>query len=550
MGDMTRRHPTRLVLGLVLLAGAQLHCGDDEGNGFGDGSGLGSGNGFGTGSGGPSPDPSAGNGSMGPGGGNTNVNFGGAQDFGFVRGLLEAGEVPRAVDFIDSGFFAEHQTPLPEPICGERVCVQGMLGVMGNLIDGSPCTLLQVGLNSPIIINDQDVQPLDLAVVIDVSGSMQSGDKIGFVRDGLRQMVNELNDDDRIALIAYATESSFRVQPGPVQGRRNELFDAIDRLQAGGGTNLLAGLEDGFQSVLQGPEGYARRVILLSDGRPTAGVVSTQAILNVSLGYVSEGIGLTTIGLGTDFNQELMSRLAEGADGNHYFVENASAVDEVFEEELRYFTVAVAKDLQLDVAVDENFSVDQVYGSPSFQADGAGGRLEVGSVFLAHRRSPDDVTDGNGRRGGGSALLFELMARPSDGPEPATTEVARIEASFLDPELGERVSDELVVEYPFSPSTVLETGFFENDIVTKSFVMLNIFVGMQRAAAEFEAGRGEGAYGILIRLRAAVEDYNEEVQDTDIELDLELIDRMAANIETRIAPPPPPEIPENPWPAD
>lgn len=527
------------------MAAVAVGCGDDSA--IGDESAIGDSDGFGNnggGTGAQQPDPGQ------PGGGNTNVNFGGAQDFGFVRGLLEAGMVPRSSDFVDAGFFAEHQTTLPEPVCGERVCVQGMLGVMGNLTDGSPCTMLQVGLNSPIVLTDEDVLPLDLAVVIDTSGSMRSGDKLGFVQDGLRRMVNELRDDDRVALITYATESSFRMQPGPVAGRRNELLDAIDGLVADGGTNLMAGLEDGFQSVLQGPDGYARRVILLSDGRPTAGEISTPAILAASLGYVSEGVGLTTIGLGTDFNQDLMTRLAEGADGNHYFVEDASAVDEVFEEELRYFTVAVAKDLELSVEVDGNFRVDQVYGSASFRPDDAGGALEVGSVFLAHRRSPDDVTDGDGRRGGGSALLFELMPRASDGPEPETTEVARISASFVDPERNERVTDELVVEYPYPPSKVLTTGYFENAFVTKSFVMLNIFVGMQQAAAEFEAGQGAEAFATLVRLQAAVEDYNEEVQDKDIELDLELISQMAANIEARIAPPPPPEIPINPWPAD
>ena len=85
------------------------------------------------------------------GGGNTNVNLSGAGDFGYVRRLLDDGIVPDPDELEPDGFFAEHHTPLPEPDCGERVCTQAMLGVLGNLINGNNCTMLQIGLNSPLI---------------------------------------------------------------------------------------------------------------------------------------------------------------------------------------------------------------------------------------------------------------------------------------------------------------------------------------------------------------------------------------------------------------
>jgi Ca-activated chloride channel family protein len=107
----------------------------------------------------------------------TNVNLGGSQDTGFLRGQLEAGMVPTPAALDAAGFFAEHHIELPPPTCGARLCVQPMLAVMGNLLDGQNCTLLHVGLNSPLVADPGERPPLSLAVVVDVSGSM-TGQKI------------------------------------------------------------------------------------------------------------------------------------------------------------------------------------------------------------------------------------------------------------------------------------------------------------------------------------------------------------------------------------
>jgi Ca-activated chloride channel family protein len=535
-----------------MAVGVLVACGDESSVGIerGDGTdstdmtdGTDATDGTDSGGMGPPPDPNT--------GGNTNVNFGGAQDFGFIRQLLDNDLIPRPEDFVDTGFFAEHQTPLPQPMCGERICVQGMLGVMDNIFNGEPCLLLQVGLNSPIRIDGRDSYPLSLSLVVDVSGSM-TGEKLNFVLLGLRRMINELSDSDRVALITYSDRATVEHPLAPVGGNRNTLNDILDRLGANGGTNLWAGLEAGYRQLAdQRLEGHNHRVILLSDGQPTVGLTNAQAIVDRSAPYNSEGTGLTTIGLGTDFNQDLMLDLAEQADGNAYFIENLAALDEVFTEELAYFTLAVARDLELEVRMDDNFRIVQAYGAPRFDFTASRGDLSVPSVFLAHRRSPDDVTPDGGRRGGGSALLMELMPNLSEGPEPAQTDVATLHATFIDPTTGEVAEDDLTVSYPFAPSVVLDSGYFENDIVTKSFVMLNIFVGMQQAAAEFHDGRPTDGLAIIERLLAAVIDYNEEVDDTDIEFDIELLGQMRDVMIALNTPPPPPEaVPEDPWPAD
>ena len=361
--------------------------------------------------------------------------LGGAQDMGYFRRLLDDGIIPTSEDFEAAGFFAEHHTPLPEPDCGERVCVQAMLGVMGNLINGNNCTMLQIGLNSPIVADPGSRPPLNLSVVVDVSGSMRDAGKIDFVRQGLEQLIDALHDDDQVALITYSSDATVLFEMAALRDGRNQLRSLVRRIDAGGATNLFEGLESGFrQSLGAYDSGRQNRLILLSDGNPTAGITNTDAIMAMSRAFNSEGVGITSVGLGTDFNYELMRGLAEQGDGNYYFVEDAAAVDEVFSQEISYFTVPVAFDLELELSAGSDYRFVRAHGSSFWEDTADGGRLSVPSVFLAHRVSHDDVEPGGGRRGGGSALLIELMPDVTpDGREPGEARVAEITARFRSP---------------------------------------------------------------------------------------------------------------------
>ncbi len=483
----------------------------------------------------------------------TNVSFGGAQDFGFFRGQLEAGLVPSMASLDAPGFFAEHHVQLPPPACGERICLQPMVAVMGNLMNGENCTMLNLGLNSPIAANPGERPPLSLAVVVDVSGSMQ-GAKIEFVRQGLELLIDGMRDEDELAIITYSDAAEVVTEMTPVGSARVELRRVARGLQADGATNLHAGLIAGYRQVLDTIDGDRQnRVILLSDGVPTAGITHAQSILEESRGYNSDGIGLTTVGLGQDFNIELMRGLAEQADGNFYFLEDSGAVDEVFEEELSFFVVPVAFDLELSLTAGSDYNFGRALGSPLWEDSAAGGSLEIPSVFVAHRESDQDVTDDDGRRGGGSSLLVELMPRAGGGNGDGAT-IATIDLSFREPGNPERQFDQVVIDYPHDPAVLLAEGFFDAEEVAsvqKSFVMLNIFVGMEMACEDFHSGRaGFETIAALDNLIAAVEDYNEEVDDLDIELDLELLDMLRDNL-VRSGVPEQEFVPrDDPWPAD
>lgn len=489
--------------------------------------------------------------------GNTNIALGGSQDFGYFRNLLNNNKVPELKDFEAAGFFAEHHTPNPPPTCGERVCLQTMLGVMGNLSTGQSCTMLQIGLNSPIVADPNMRPPLSLALSIDVSGSMNQGGKIDFVRSGLEKLIDGMRDTDKIALITYSDGVNTIFPMAEVGLQRVRLRELARGLVAVGGTNLHDGLKAAFQEVLKGVDiKRSNRVVLLSDGQPTVGITGTQAILDMSKSFNSEGIGLTTIGLGTDFNAPLMRTLAQQGDGNFYFLENSGAVSEVFTEELSFFTVPVAFDLKVTMTTGTHYNFGRAYGSPFWKDSATGGGLEVPSVFLAHRKSHADQTPTGGRRGGGSALLIELMPKrdTDDGSGLSSADVSTVQFSFREPGTNRIVTKEVVVNYPDAPWRTPAIGFFQSAdlaIVQKSFVMMNMYTGIEDACRAFHTGDRRPILGNLARLVAAVVDYNEEIMDKDIEADLVML-RQFMDVLRRngVVDPAQPMIPQNPWPRD
>jgi Ca-activated chloride channel family protein len=489
--------------------------------------------------------------------GNTNIALGGAQDFGYFRRLVAAGQVPQPQDFDAAGFFAEHHTALPPPTCGQRVCLQTMMAVMSSLSSSANCTMLQLGLNSTLVADPSMRPPLNLVIAVDVSGSMNDGGKIDFVRAGLEQLIDGMRDTDQLALVTYSNEARVLFPMAEVGLRRAELRALVQGLVANGATALYDGLKAAYVEALgHHDSGRQNRVILLSDGQPTVGITSLPEIFSMSRGYNSDGVGLTTIGVGTDFNPVLMRDLAQQADGNFYFVESAGAVKEVFGDELSYFTVPVAFDLKLELLAGPSYDVGRAYGSSFWKEGGlrAGG-LEVPSVFLAHRRAHNDQTPEGGRRGGGSALLVELSPRVTgdDGSGATMAQVARVRVSFREPGTNRIVTDEVAVDYPHPPWLTPERGFFQSsdlNIVQKSFVMLNLYTGIEEACRDFHSGDRRNILVRLTRLRAAVVDYNEEVKDADITADVALLDQLIALLRRNGVTDPSAPPPANPWPAD
>jgi Ca-activated chloride channel family protein len=483
-------------------------------------------------------DDDSGDAAQGPG--STGIGQGGAQDFGAFRALLDVGEIP-GPDTLDSvGFFNEHKIELPPAECGHDVCVHGLLGVMGNMISGANCTMVMIGLNSPLDPASIERPPLNLALAIDTSGSM-AGAPIARVREGLLRMLDALQPEDHVSLVAFSDRA--RVIADGDSGDFRTFAAAIEELHAAGSTNIYDGLRSAYELVERDFDAERQnRVILLSDGEATAGVLQSARIAELGRAYAEQGIGLSTIGLGVEFDPALLRTLAEAGAGTFHFVEDAAAVREVFSEEVQLVVVPIAQRGTLELRVAEGYELRALYGTRLSNLDPTSAWIELPTLHIAHRQSADDVE--GGRRGGGGVIIAELVPA---GDSPA--DVGSIELAYDDPRSGERVSQEALVSSPEIDDDTLEGGYFGGPGVEKAFVALNVYAGFEIAATAAAGGDYGTAIATLEALADNASEWLDANPDPDIEDDLEYVDRFIELLERQEVLARPAQ-PPNPWPRD
>jgi Ca-activated chloride channel homolog len=522
---------TKTLLALLLAAGCDAGFASKSGNAPGDHATAGPGGGQpglndpgGAATGGSSGAAGAG-GSSSMGNGNFgNIGFSGAQDFGAFRRALDDGRVPPRDTIDAAGFFAEHFTSLPPPTCGKQFCLHGMLSVSKDLARGGPLTLLQMGMNSSIDPATVSKPPLNLAVVLDHSGSMAAAGKMDFAKEGVKLLIDALGSSDTFTLLVFDDQVQTVFGPAHVTDKEG-LKGKVSEIQPAGGTNIYDGLEAGYKAVLTTPvETEQRRVIFLTDGLPTVGRTDVGTIRAMSVGYNQKYVGLTTIGLGGDVNVPLLRGLAEGGGGNFYFVEKPAAVQEVFTEELAFFVAPVAYDLELTFSELPNYSLKAVHGTALWQPVMGGGKVSVPSVFLVSRTSTMPGPNG-GRRGGGSAIMAELarsLTAPTTGPEP----VGKLTLKYRIPGHTEVETQEAEVSYlnPAGPAPEVP-DFYSDKAVEKNTLILNFFFAF-RDATTYAPSDPKRALDLLTGFQTRIQPRLSEWSDEDLQDDLKLLQRF------------------------
>ncbi len=228
-------------------------------------------------------------------------------------------------------------------------------------VDGGPSpfnednVLVRVGVQGEIV-SDDDRGDATLTFVIDTSGSMDRDDRLGLVKESLTILVDELNDDDRVAIVTYSDSSGIVLEPTRVSDR-DEILDAIDDLETGGSTNLESGLREGYDLARSAfNEDGINRVIIASDGVANAGITDVDALGRFIREDADNGIDLVTIGFGLgNFNDVLMEQLADNGDGFYAYVDTIDEAERLFEDELTSTLLTVAKDAKIQVEFDEQF---------------------------------------------------------------------------------------------------------------------------------------------------------------------------------------------------
>lgn len=230
------------------------------------------------------------------------------------------------------------------------------------VLSGSRQTaVVKVTLDAPKAPKLNKRPPVNLTIVMDRSGSM-GGQKIDKAREAAIAALLRLGPEDIFSLVTYDDQVTTVV---PAQSAANTewIEGRIRSVTAGGSTALFAGVSQGASEVRKHLDGrYVNRILLLSDGLANVGPSTPAELGRLGTALRKEGISVTTIGVGTDYNEDLMAQMAQNSDGNTYFVESSVDLPRIFASELGDVLSVVAGKVTIDVEFPEGIRPLRIIG--------------------------------------------------------------------------------------------------------------------------------------------------------------------------------------------
>ncbi len=238
--------------------------------------------------------------------------------------------------------------------------------------EGGVSTLL-LDLATPQSLRKSDRLPVDIAFVLDRSGSM-SGDKLPLAKQAILSAVTRLSDRDRIALVVYDNEVDTLLPLMPATaGTQQALRSVLAMVDARGSTNLSGGWLQGC-GQLAGSVGdeaagetaeRIHRVILLTDGQANQGIVDPDELATHAQELRHRGITTTTLGVGVDFDGPFLSQLAEAGGGNFAFIEQPGQLAAFFAQELDELVSIAARSVSVAVSVPAGATLEPLNPYPA-----------------------------------------------------------------------------------------------------------------------------------------------------------------------------------------
>jgi Ca-activated chloride channel family protein len=406
--------------------------------------------------------------------GSIGLAVGGAKDIENFRENIEQDYMPLTTDVTYEGLFYDYYFDTGQlEACEKLFCPSYSPAISKDPISGEAQRYLSVGLNSGI--TDFARKKLNLVVVLDYSGSMgspfseyyydQFGNKVEIERNAdfgktkmdiadqaVVDLLGHLEGDDRFGLVVFSDEA-YVVEPlTKVEEKDLEtLEDAILDVEEYSGTDMEAGMKKGSAAfgkyVEIDPSERENRIIFITDAMPNLGEIGEVGLLTILEKNADQGIYTTFIGVGLDFNTDLVEKITKVRGANYYSVHSASEFEERMDEEFDFMVMPLVFDLLLRLEAP-GYRIEKVYGSP--EADEATGEImKVNTLF------PSKAEEGEVK---GGIILIKLDQISTDGN-------ITLAVSYQDRN-GTEESDEAQVVFPD-----VEPDFYENGGIRKAILL-------------------------------------------------------------------------------
>ena len=223
----------------------------------------------------------------------------------------------------------------------------------------------------PTLDNDP-AQAADLVVVLDRSGSME-GQKLNDARQAIIRLLDRLGTEDRLALVTYANRVQTQSPLLPMnEANRRRLTAVVKQVYAGGGTNLGGGLSRGIDLLMPTADaGRQRKLILISDGLANQGITDPSVLGRMASAAVENRFSISTVGVGLDFNEMLMTAIADQGAGHYHFLEDPQVFAQVFETEFQATRHVAAANVEIRIPLEPGVRLVSAGGYPIRHDDGS-----------------------------------------------------------------------------------------------------------------------------------------------------------------------------------
>jgi Ca-activated chloride channel family protein len=362
----------------------------------------------------------------------------------------------------------------PSPSQSEPVSI---VTGLGNAPWNRSHRLLAIGLKArPISLGDLPAN--NLVFLIDVSGSMETDDKLPLVKSAFELLVNQLRPQDRVSIVVYAGNAGL-VLPSTSGSEKSAILDAIARLEAGGSTAGGAGIRLAYDVAQKNfIRGGNNRVILATDGDFNVGVSSDAEMVRLIEERRASGVFLTALGFGTgNLKDSKMEKLADHGNGHYAYVDNLLEAKKVFVRELGGTLRTVAKDVKLQL----EFNPARV---AAYRLIGYEDRLLSDADFANDAKDAGDMGAGHT-----VTALYEVIPAGA-GNDADLPEATRLRYQRMRPELSSDRSKELVT---------LKLRYKEPDASRSSMITRVVVDGPDAQTQDFRFASAVAEFGLLLR---------------------------------------------------
>lgn len=356
---------------------------------------------------------------------------GGAKDTKNFKENIEQGYLPKLDAITYEGVFYNHyfDTGLEEKECKSLFCPSYSTAKRANPFSKEQEFFLSVGLNSGIEEKEFKRKKLNLVVVLDISGSMGGSfdsyyyDKMGkkiknsdevkkkkiqIATESIVAMLSHLHDDDSVGIVLFDNKS-YLAKPLRLVGLSDKkaIRDHILELQERGGTNWSAGYKQALELFKREKSGsvYENRIIFLTDAMPNRGELSKDKLFGLAKKASEEGIHTTFVGIGVDFNTDLVEYVSKVKGANYFSVHSSSEFKKLLDKEFDYMVTPLVYDLVLKLD-SKQYAIEAVYGSPE-------AKLATGEIMRVNTLFPSATQEGK-TKGGIILLKLKKIGSGSD----------------------------------------------------------------------------------------------------------------------------------------